>query len=754
MIVLHYIPSIDITSGGLGSYMQITTPELGKLVELHVATHNTPDELSLKNCTLHYISGTGINVNKAIREEVWNLIEEIHPDIIHVNCCWTPLCAYFTLWTKEFCQRKCIHIPIVYTPHGMLEPWIIAHNYWTRKVPATLIYQRRAFKCADIIHSTAESEQNNLRKLGWNKHITIIPNCVNVEEIDIKKTWEKTKNILYLSRIHPKKGINFLIEAVAQLKNELSDYTIRIVGTGEERYINSLISLVDKYDLQNIIKFEGAIFGDTKYDFYRKADLFLLPTHSENFGIVVAEALASGTPVITTIGTPWQELESNNCGWCTEIGTKPLVNALKEFLQKNEQELETMGRNGRQLIETHYSCKTIARQFANLYSQMVNRPLTILHYIPRIDKRSGGLGSYMQLLSEELGQHCKLHILTHYHDDNLELKNCTISYLSSMWPTPYVKHEFHKILDATRPDIVHINTCWLPLSAYTVMWAKEYGYKVVLTPHGMLDTLIIRHNYWTRKMPAILYYQRKAVETADLIHSTSKREQRILSFIGWNRNIRIIPNGVNIDKINHNKTAHHDKTILYLGRIHPQKGLIHLIEAVAKLKKDIAKHGYTVKLVGMGETSYTNKIRNKIKEYELQKIVFTHDAVFEKVKWELLQEASLLVLPSYSESFGLVVAEALACGTPVITTQGTPWEEIAGKKNSETNTIEGRCGWWIERGTQPLTDALQDFLNTSESAIAAMGENGKKLIADNYSCKKVGSEFLKTYKEMKQWKRE
>ncbi len=731
--------------------MQITTPELGKLVDLHVATHHTDEELPLDNCVLHYLSGTGVNLTN-MKDEVWRLIEEVHPDIIHINCCWTPLCSYFAIWAKDFNVAQCIHIPIIYTPHGMLEPWIIAHNYWTRKVPATLIYQRRALKYADVIHSTAMSEMKNLRKLGWNKNIKVIPNCVDVTNIEIKQSWNKTRKILFLSRVHEKKGINFIIDAVAQLKKELEDYTISIVGLGEERYVKSLVSMAENKGVSNIVKFEGPVFGNKKFELYREADMFILPTHSENFGIVVAEALACGTPVITTVGTPWNELNEHECGWWIEIGVKPLVESLRDFLSKSDEDLKAMGMRGRQLIEDKYSCESIAQQFYDLYSSVMNRKLTVLHYIPRIDRRSGGLGSFMKVMSKELGDRCRLHVLTHRESDNLSLENCTVSYLSSMWPTFITKREFKAVLDKIKPDVVHVNTCWLPLSAYTVMWAKEFGYRVILTPHGMLDTLIIRHNYWTRKMPAILSYQRSAVSKADVVHSTSKHEKRILYRLGWNKNIHIIPNGVNIDMVSSKDWCMSGKKILYLGRIHPQKGINHLIEAVAIIQNALRNGGYTVEIVGMGDESYINKLKSMVTDNHIDDIVTIMGPVFEEQKYELYKKASVFVLPSYSESFGLVVAESLACETPVITTKGTPWEDICGTYNPESNAIEGRCGWWIEKGSKPLAEALMSFIGTSQDELVTMGRNGRRLIKEKFSTKKVADELISIYNNMKVWK--
>lgn len=297
MKILHYIPSIDESSGGVGAYMQLLSRDLGKLCELHIVTHKSSKMLEMENCTIHFIKYKWLPWNNCKKEFV-TLLNEIHPDVFHSNCCWMPVSALTAIWAKELGYK------VVYSPHGMLEPWIMKRHYWTKKIPAILLFQKRGIACADIIHATAESEKKNLLKLGWNKKFEVIGNCVQVDKIEMKTSWERKKNILFLSRIHPKKGINFLIEAVAALREDLKDYTILIAGPGEESYVNELKGISKRLKVDHCFKFLGSVFGNAKYKLYRDADLFVLPTHSENFGIVVAEALASGTPVITTKGAP------------------------------------------------------------------------------------------------------------------------------------------------------------------------------------------------------------------------------------------------------------------------------------------------------------------------------------------------------------------------------------------------------------------------------------------------------------------
>lgn len=364
MKIIHYIPSIDRTAGGTSTYMQLLAKELGKLVELHIFTHYSNSPLTIENSDLHYITRYK-PLSCYWKVQVSSLFDSIHPDIVHVNCCWMPDCAAIQRLAQDLGYK------VVLTPHGMLEPWIMTRHYWTRKLPALLLYQKTAVMKADLLHATAQSENENLLKLAYNDKIKIVVNGIDVESIEMKSSWKRNKEILFLSRIHVKKGINYLVEAVAQLKGQMQGYVVHITGEGDTAYIEELKQQVARLGISELLSFDGGVYGNRKWELFRQADLFVLPTHSENFGIVVAEALASGTPVVTTKGTPWSELESEHCGWWTEVSTEAIVQALRNFLSYTEDELQVMGHNGRKLIEEKYSARKVAEEFVKMYESIL-----------------------------------------------------------------------------------------------------------------------------------------------------------------------------------------------------------------------------------------------------------------------------------------------------------------------------------------------------------------------------------------------
>ena len=363
MKIIHYIPSIDRMAGGISTYMQVLAKPLGTMAEVHIMTHASENPLPMENCKVHdiprYRPFSGV-----WKKAVVDLLDSVRPDIVHVNCCWTPDCAMI----QRLAQKR--GYKVVLTPHGMLEPWIIKRHYWTRKVPALWLYQKAAVQKADCVQATAESERDNLLKLGYNSNIKVVRLGIDAESIEMKRSWKKSRQILFLSRVHMKKGINFLIEAAAALRAELQGYNILVAGEGDADYVAEMKRMIADNGLQDIVQLIGGVYGDEKWRLFQTSDFFVLPTHSENFGLAIAESLASGTPVITTVGTPWNDLNDTNSGAWIEIGTQPLIDTLKRFLSISDEELETMGMNGRKLIETKYSANVMAEEMMKVYKSL------------------------------------------------------------------------------------------------------------------------------------------------------------------------------------------------------------------------------------------------------------------------------------------------------------------------------------------------------------------------------------------------
>ena len=362
MKVLHYIPSLAASAGGVASYLSVLCEELGKLVELHVATsYESKREVKICNAIVHRIS-SGLTCYSSSKA----LLKELRPDVVHINGCWQPQLAFFQ-WAAQSLQ-----IPVVLSPHGMLEPWIVKRHYWTRKWPAIQLYQRGLVKHADYLHATADKEKDNLLRLGWNARIAVIPNAVNIEVLPIKDNWSLKRRIVFMSRLHVKKGIELLLEALSHLKSDLDGYEVIIAGEGELDYVKTLKKAAISFGLSEVVKLVGGVYGAEKVSLLQSADFFVLPTYSENFGIVVAEALACGTPVITTHGTPWKELEENECGWYIPVGVNALKKTLREAISVTEETIERMGRNGRRLVEKQYTDKSVASRFFEKYTFLLS----------------------------------------------------------------------------------------------------------------------------------------------------------------------------------------------------------------------------------------------------------------------------------------------------------------------------------------------------------------------------------------------
>ena len=361
--VIQFVSSIDKTSGGTTTFMELLAPPLSEHIALELVTGTTANPATIAGIKTHFV-----NLNPwryfQIKATFKKLLRQSNPSLVHINGIWQPQ----SWWFQQAAQQ--LNIPVLLSPHGMLEPWIL-QRHPVRKQLALWFYQRKAIRRAQMLHATAQQELDQFRKLGFTNPAFIVPNGVDLSQIMQKTSWNKVTKILFLSRVHPKKGIDILIQAIAAINNP--HLQITIAGEGEASYIAQLKQLASQLGVGAQFHFVGGVYGAAKWQLYTDADLYVLPTHSENFGIVIAEALYTGLPVITTTGAPWSELNSEKCGWWIELNIENLINALNEVLKLNNVQLAVMGKNGKKLVTNKYEIKAVALKMHNLYEDILNK---------------------------------------------------------------------------------------------------------------------------------------------------------------------------------------------------------------------------------------------------------------------------------------------------------------------------------------------------------------------------------------------
>lgn len=285
-----------------------------------------------------------------------------HVDIIHNHSLWSMvnLAAGWVVPGQ--------HAKLVTSPRGTLSPWALSRSKPLKGILWPL--QRRVLQCAELLHATSEGEYLDIRARGFDAPVAIIPNGIDLPVLPQDKVVSKQRTLLFLGRIHPTKCIDRLLQVWSKLQDEHVDWRLQIVGIGEPEYEKDMRRLSESLKCNRVV-FSGALYGTDKAEAFFEADLFVLPSHSENFGMAVAEALAHGCPAVVSRGAPWSRLKSENCGWWVEHDVPSLRTGLDEAMLLTTQELASMGVKGRDWMERDFGWNWVAYQMSATYSWLV-----------------------------------------------------------------------------------------------------------------------------------------------------------------------------------------------------------------------------------------------------------------------------------------------------------------------------------------------------------------------------------------------
>lgn len=286
-------------------------------------------------------------------------LARISPSIVDMQGLWT-----FSSLVNIRNHLKC-GTPYVITPRGMLDPWARRRSRWKKQI-VRFLFEDRHLAGASCLRATAFMEAEHFRSLGLSNPIAVVPNGVEIPPRSKLLSSQPRRRILFLSRIHPKKGIEFLLRAWATIEPYQPDWDLVIAGPDEVGHTQEMQALACRLRLSRVL-WLPAVHGEAKSELYRSAECLVLPTHAENFGLVVAEALAHEIPVITTKNAPWQELQEHRCGWWIDLDVNALATALFEATLLPRVALHEMGARGRDWMERDFGWGGIAQKMLTVY---------------------------------------------------------------------------------------------------------------------------------------------------------------------------------------------------------------------------------------------------------------------------------------------------------------------------------------------------------------------------------------------------
>ena len=378
--ITHYIPAIRLEQGGVVRAVLdwcAVFARRGHKIRLFVYEPDDIPEDWLKGIpgiphavVLPAPTGPGKLLGKAALKIVDDALADT--DVLHLNAPWLD----GNRQLARLARRR--GVPYMVTIHGMLDDWSMSQRGPKKRLYMKL-FGTRFLDRAAAVHCTAEGERRQVTKWFHNKNVPVLPYMPDMTQFDnlpgpqlaraaIPALNCDSRIILFLSRLHVKKGVELLLKAFAILRQHGATHRLILAGTGEAGYVNSLKKLADDLHVSDSTHFVGLVVGQTKISLYEAADVFVLPTQQENFGIVLIEALACNCPVVTTQGTDIYPEVNAAGGLITDGQPASIADAISRILAETDGE---RGPRGRRWVFEHLATEPLASKYEALYRSLM-----------------------------------------------------------------------------------------------------------------------------------------------------------------------------------------------------------------------------------------------------------------------------------------------------------------------------------------------------------------------------------------------
>ena len=331
----------------------------------------TSRKLWLRNLTNNQ-ANTGQELHRAFQQQLQGA------QGVHIHGLWEQSTAIAASTARK------IGLPYIISAHGMLEPWALGSSRFKKLVYSQLV-ERRNVANAAVLHALTQAEARQYIHFGARAPIAVVPNAVEIPAKSNPKPFfnaypdlQGKRILLFMGRLHRKKGLDLLLDAWACVVPYFSDAHLVLAGPDSENTQARLEKLIAQHRLARSVTFTGMLQGQEKWSALAAAEAFVLPSSSEGLSVAVLEALGMGLPVLVTRACNMPEVVTTASGWQVEATLDQLVPALKQVFQQSRSDNQEMGIRGIELIQTRHTWATVARQMAEVYRWVAGGPKPFL----------------------------------------------------------------------------------------------------------------------------------------------------------------------------------------------------------------------------------------------------------------------------------------------------------------------------------------------------------------------------------------